>query len=37
LILAIALSVHSVKGKAALQLKRELAVDYKTACTSAAT
>ncbi len=31
LVLAIALSVHSVKGKAALQLKRELGVDYKTA------
>lgn len=31
LVLAIAVSVHSVKGKAALQLKRELAVDYKTA------
>ena len=31
LVLAIALSVHSVKGKAALQLKRELTVDYKTA------
>lgn len=31
LVMAIALSIHSVKGKAALQLKRELAVDYKTA------
>ena len=31
LVLAIALSVHSVKGKAACQLKRELGVDYKTA------
>ena len=31
LVLAIALSVHSVKGKAAAQLKRELGVDYKTA------
>jgi hypothetical protein len=31
LVMAIALSVHSVKGKAAAQLKRELAVDYKAA------
>lgn len=31
LLLALALSVHSVKGKAACELKRELAVDYKTA------
>lgn len=31
LVMAIALSVHSVKGKAACQLKRELGVDYKTA------
>jgi transposase-like protein len=31
LLLALALSVHSVKGKAACELKRELGVDYKTA------
>ena len=31
LLLALALSVHSVKGKAPCQLKRELGVDYKTA------
>ena len=31
LVLAIALAVHSVKGRAAAQLKRELGVDYKTA------
>ena len=31
LVLAIALPVHSVKGKAPCQLKRELGVDYKTA------
>ncbi len=31
LLLALALSVHSVKGKASCQLKRELGVDYKTA------
>lgn len=31
LLLAVALHVHSVKGKAACQLKRELGVDYKTA------
>lgn len=31
LVMAIALSVHSAKGKAACQLKRELGVDYKTA------
>ena len=31
LVMALALSVHSVKGKAAAQLKRELGVDYKTA------
>lgn len=31
LVLALVLSVHSVKGKAACQMKRELGVDYKTA------
>jgi len=31
LVMAIAISVHSVKAKAACQLKRELGVDYKTA------
>jgi hypothetical protein len=31
LVMALALSVHSVKGKAAAQLQRGLGVDYKTA------